>query len=147
MFFTLKCYINYQSHMSSNACLSEAWFAQYISGTCRDVALRGVQAVHLCSWWSGDHKSTQHPSSIRSPYMMYRTVRNKHSFTQAYPEPTVPVFGQPVRGIRGIPGALCLVLLNRLLYVLYTMFHYWHFGQHEGPAAKGAPSCCSFHLS
>lgn len=134
MFFTLKCYINYQSRMSSIACLSEAWSAQYVSGTCR-------------KWRSGDHKSKQHPSSIRSPYMMYRTVRNKHSFTQAYPEPAVPVFGQPVRGIRGIPGALRLVLLNRLLYVLYTMLHYWHFGQREGPAAKGAPSCCSFHLS
>lgn len=107
--------------------------------------------LHRCSWQSGTSRWTirRHRtlSSIRSPYMMYRTARKRHSSIQDYSESTVPVFGQLVRGIRGIPGALRLVLLNRLLYVLYTILHHWHLGQCEGPAAKGAPSCCSFHLS
>lgn len=100
-------------------------------------------------WYGGWYKRCTHADClfISSLYMMYKIVSNRHSCTQACSDPTVPVFGQPVREIRGIPGALCLVLLNRLLYVLYTMLHHWHFGQREGFAAKGASSCCSFHLS
>ena len=100
---------------------------------------RQVRAAYLCSWWSSQGTFTVHDAQngekidIPAP--------------RARPDQTEPVFGQPVRAIREIPGALCLVLLNRLLYVLHTMLHHWHFGQREGSAAKGAPSCCSFHLS
>lgn len=92
------------------------------------------------------HTARSH-CSVGSAFMMSRSVRRRHSLSRAFPEQTVPVFSQPVRGIIEIPGALRLVLLNRLLYVLYAMLHRWHFGQREGPAAKAAPSCCSFHLS
>lgn len=95
----------------------------------------------------GQSNTARSHCSLGSAFMMSRSVRSRHSFSRASPEQTVPVFSQLVRGIIEIPGALRLVLLNRLLYVLYAMLHRWHFGQREGPAAKAAPSCCSFHLS
>lgn len=112
------------------------------------------QAEEQSTWtpaalWPPVRKSTTARSHccVGSASLMSRSVRSRHSFSRASPEQTVPVFSQLVRGIMAIPGALCLVLLNRLLYVLYAMLHRWHFGQREGPAAKAAPSCCSFHLS
>lgn len=95
----------------------------------------------------GQYNTARSHCCAGSASLMCRSVRSRHSFSRASPEQTVPVFSQLVRGIIAIPGALRLVLLNRLLYVLYAMLHRWHFGQREGPAAKAAPSCCSFHLS
>lgn len=95
----------------------------------------------------GQSNTARSHCCVSSASLMSRSVRSRHSFSRASPEQTVPVFSQLVRGIIAIPGALRLVLLNRLLYVLYAMLHRWHFGQREGPAAKAAPSCCSFHLS
>lgn len=122
------------------------------------------QDIRFCgSQWQAEEQSTWTPAApgppvgqsntarshccVSSASLMSRSVRSRHSFSRASPEQTVPVFSQLVRGIIAIPGALRLVLLNRLLYVLYAMLHRWHFGQREGPAAKAAPSCCSFHLS
>lgn len=45
-------------------------------------------------------------SAICSPYAMFRTVKNRHSCTRAFPDPAVPVLCQAAKGIRQIPGAL-----------------------------------------
>lgn len=87
-----------------------------------------------------DQQGHRHRCLVYSAHMDKKTIKKVSS--QAYPEAA-----ELARGIRGVPCARCIVLLNRLWTVQHTMLHHWQFGQHEAPAAMGSPSCCSFHLS
>lgn len=133
-FYAHTCYTN--SHPPTSSLQYFNVFVLYfLMHTCpQGRSNEAVEAMHLCTRYQGANRM--------SPLFVEHTwFTGGEEQTFLHPGPSWP--GE----IRGIPGALCLVLLNRLLYVLHTMLHYWHFGQREGSAAKRAPSCCSFHLS